>query len=253
MRFAKRNGQKALSIVNTLESTIERESDLTLRTLAGPEIGVASTKAFTCQLAVLACLTLALANMRNSLPPDRLNDLASKLRLLPGLMATTLTRLEESVPAIAKTLIDAKSMLFIGRGRLYPMACEGALKMKEISYIHAEAYAAGELKHGPIALIDEDMPLIAVAPGNDPLFEKMASNIQENAARGARIILISDAAGAAKLANITEAAIVLPDVDPVWSPLLYALPLQLLAYHVATIKGTDVDMPRNLAKSVTVE
>lgn len=253
MRFARRNGQQAVCVVNTMESTIERESDLVLRTLAGPEIGVASTKAFTCQLGVMAALTLALAAKRQPQTLPRLQELSATLRLLPGLMATTLTRLEESIPAIARTLIDAKSMLFLGRGRLYPLACEGALKMKEISYIHAEAYAAGELKHGPIALIDEQMPVICLAPASDPLFEKMASNIQENAARGGRIIVITDMAGAEKLGGIAEATIQLPDVDPVWSPLLYALPLQLLAYHVAVIKGTDVDMPRNLAKSVTVE
>lgn len=252
LRFAKRGGLKAGCIVNTLESTIERESEYVLRTLAGPEIGVASTKAFTCQLAVAACLALAVGHMRGQ-DETRLQELAEALRLIPGRMASVLSSLEDSIPAIARTLVDAQSMLFLGRGRMYPLACEGALKMKEISYIHAEAYAAGELKHGPIALIDENMPIICLAPGNDPLFEKMASNIQENAARGGRIIAITDAEGAAKLDDLCEAVIAMPHVDPVWSPLLYALPLQLLAYHVATIKGTDVDMPRNLAKSVTVE
>lgn len=253
MRFAKRNGQKTIAVVNTMESTIEREANLVLRTLAGPEISVTSTKAFTCQLALLGCLTLACAKLRQTQPDDVLQKYATSLRLLPGLMAATLTRLEETIPPIARTLIDAKSMLFLGRGRMAALAAEGALKMKEISYIHAEAYAAGELKHGPIALIDEDMPIICLAPGSDPLFEKMASNIQENAARGGRIIVVTDSKGAAKFEDIAEAVITLPDIDPIWSPLLYVLPLQILSYHVATIKGTDVDMPRNLAKSVTVE
>lgn len=254
MRFTKKqSGMKTMAIVNTIESTIERESDHILRTLAGPEIGVASSKAFTCQLTVLACMTLAVARMRGTMDATRLQELSTSLRLIPGLMASTITRLEETIPAIAKTLIDAKSMLFLGRGRLYPMAQEGALKMKEISYIHAEAYAAGELKHGPIALIDEDMPIVVLAPSNDHLFEKMVSNIQENAARGGRIIAITDKTGAEKLGDVCEAVIVMPDVDPVWSPLIYALPLQIMSYHVASIKGTDVDMPRNLAKSVTVE
>ncbi len=254
MRFAKKQtGMKTMSIVNTIESTIERESDLTLRTLAGPEIGVASTKAFTCQLVILACMTLAVARMRGAMDEARLLELSNSLRLIPGLMASTIARLEETLPEIAKTLIDAKSMLFLGRGRLYPLAQEGALKMKEISYIHAEAYAAGELKHGPIALIDENMPIIALAPSNDPLFEKMANNIRENSARGGRLIAITDKAGAEKLKDVCEAVIIMPDVDPVWSPLIYALPLQILSYHVASTKGTDVDMPRNLAKSVTVE
>ncbi len=254
MRHAKKGGGlTTMTIVNTLESTIEREADLVLRTLAGPEIGVASTKAFTCQLAVGACMALALADMRGGADKKRLEELAASLRLIPGRMAMVLSALEETIPAIARTLTDSKSMLFLGRGRMYPLAQEGSLKMKEISYIHAEAYAAGELKHGPIALIDENMPIICLAPGNDPLFEKMASNIQENAARGGRIIAITDAAGAAHLEDVCESMIILPEVDPVWAPLLYALPLQLLAYHVACIKGTDVDMPRNLAKAVTVE
>jgi glucosamine--fructose-6-phosphate aminotransferase (isomerizing) len=252
LRYCKRQGQKILSIVNTIESTIERESDAVLHTLAGPEIGVASTKAFTTQLTTLACLALALAVKRGMLQGEKLQSYTDALRSLPKQAAAILNH-DDAIKAIARDVAGVRDMLYLGRGSLYPIALEGALKLKEISYIHAEGYAAGEMKHGPIALIDDKVPVVAVAPGNDPLFEKTASNVQETVARGGKIILFSDEAGIAKMKKQTRWGVTLGDVHPFVAPILYAIPVQLLAYHVAVAKGTDVDQPRNLAKSVTVE
>lgn len=240
-----------LAIVNVPESSIAREASSVLYTYAGPEIGVASTKAFTTQLATLACFTIALAKTRKTIDSARVQELCKLLLEVPTQMATILA-LDLQINALAHNLTHAHDMLYIGRGTSYAIAMEGALKMKEISYIHAEAYAAGELKHGPIALIDEKMPVIVLAP-SDVLFEKTASNLQEAAARGGKIILISDEKGMNAMGDIVTATIKLPDADPFVTPLLYSLPVQLLSYHVAVLKGTDVDQPRNLAKSVTVE
>jgi glucosamine--fructose-6-phosphate aminotransferase (isomerizing) len=243
--------QPVLAIVNVPESTIAREASAVFHTTAGPEIGVASTKAFTTQLATLAALTLALAEARGAIDANRRTELCRLLLDVPTQMNQVL-KLDEQIKALAGNLTSARDMLYIGRGTSYALAMEGALKMKEISYIHAEAYAAGELKHGPIALIDELVPVVVLAP-SDALFEKTASNLQEAAARGGKIILISDKKGVAAMSDIATAAITLPDADPFITPLLYSLPVQLLAYHVAVAKGTDIDQPRNLAKSVTVE
>jgi len=229
------------------------ESDIALHTLAGPEIGVASTKAFTTQITTLACLALAAARKRKKIDPAQELELSEALRHIPAQVANLLTNTEAHVESIAREIFESRDMLYIGRGLLYPIALEGALKLKEVSYIHAEGYAAGELKHGPIALIDENMPLVVLAPGNDPLFEKTASNLQENAARGAKILLITDKAGHERLSAHVKYSIVLEDIHPFTAPLLYVIPVQLLAYYVAVAKGTDVDMPRNLAKAVTVE
>ena len=255
LRYSKRQNQKILSIVNAIESTIERESDLVLHTLAGPEIGVASTKAFTTQLTTLACLALSIAVKRGALEQKRASEIAEELRHVPQQITELLHAEEQSeeIKSIARDLFESEDMLYLGRNLLYPMAMEGALKLKEVSYIHAEGYAAGELKHGPIALIDEQMPIVVLAPGNDALFEKTASNLQENVARGAQVLLISDEKGQDKLKDFTRWSVTLQDVDPFVAPILYAVPVQLLAYHVAVAKGTDVDQPRNLAKSVTVE
>jgi glucosamine--fructose-6-phosphate aminotransferase (isomerizing) len=253
LRYCRREGQKIVSIVNTIESTIERESDVVLHTLAGPEIGVASTKAFTTQLVTLACMALAVAQRRGTMGAAELAAAGEALRKLASQAENVLRDSEQHIRRIAAQLTDAKDMLYIGRGPLYPLALEGALKMKEISYIHAEGYAAGELKHGPIALIDEKMPLIVLVPGNDPLFEKVASNLQENVARGGRVLLVSDAAGVERLGKFAAWSVTLAETHPYVAPVLYALPMQLLAYAVAVAKGTDVDQPRNLAKSVTVE
>jgi len=252
LRYSKRQGQKILSIINTIESTIERESDLVLHTLAGPEIGVASTKAFTTQIATLACLALALGRAKNILSAEQEHDMAEALRHVPKIAAAILNH-DEAIQKIAGEIAEARDVLYFGRGSLYPLALEGALKLKEISYIHAEGYAAGEMKHGPIALIDDRVPIVVIAPGNDPLFEKSASNMQEAVARGGRVFLISDHQGANALKKISTWTIEMDEVHPFVAPILYAIPVQLLAYHVAVIKGTDVDQPRNLAKSVTVE
>jgi len=252
LRYCKREGQTILSIVNTIESTIERESDLVLHTLAGPEIGVASTKAFTTQLTTLACLALAMAFKRDKIVSDERKDFADALRHLPKIAADILNH-DEEIKGIARHVFKARDMLYIGRGSLYPIAMEGALKLKEISYIHAEGYAAGEMKHGPIALIDENVPVVVVAPSNDPLFEKTLSNVQETVARGGKILLFSDAHGVEKMKEITNWSVTLGEVHPFVAPLLYTIPVQLLSYHIAVLKGTDVDQPRNLAKSVTVE
>ncbi|PZQ49159.1 MAG: glutamine--fructose-6-phosphate transaminase (isomerizing) [Micavibrio aeruginosavorus] len=252
LRYCKRQKQKILSIVNTIESTIERESNAVLHTLAGPEIGVASTKAFTTQLTTLACLALALAAKKGTIDAAKLATYTEALRHLPKQAAAILNH-DGEIKQIAKEVAQVRDMLYLGRGALYPIALEGALKLKEISYIHAEGYAAGEMKHGPIALIDDKVPVVVVAPGNDPLFEKTASNVQETTARGGKIMLFSDATGVAKMKTQTKWAVTLEEVHPFVSPILYAIPVQLLAYHVAVAKGTDVDQPRNLAKSVTVE
>lgn len=252
LRYCKREGQKILSIVNTIESTIERESDLVLHTLAGPEIGVASTKAFTTQLTTLACLVLALAFERGAIKDDERKEYADALRHLPKIAANILNY-DEEIEAIAKKVFQVRDMLYIARGSLYPIALEGALKLKEISYIHAEGYAAGEMKHGPIALIDENVPVVVLAPSNDPLFEKTASNVQETVARGGKAMIFSDAKGTKKMKDMASWSVTLGEVHPFVAPILYTIPVQLLSYHVAVAKGTDVDQPRNLAKSVTVE
>ena len=250
LRYCKRQNQKILSIVNTIESTIERESDMVLHTLAGPEIGVASTKAFTTQLTTLACLTLAVARHKETL--ENSDEFAQALREIPATAAQIL-KYDSDIQKIADDVAKARDVLYLGRGALYPLALEGALKLKEISYIHAEGYAAGEMKHGPIALIDEAVPIVVVAPANDPLFEKTASNVQEAVARGGKVFLISDQKGTAELKDSSRWTVELGDVHPFVEPILYAIPVQLLAYHTAVAKGTDVDQPRNLAKSVTVE
>jgi glucosamine--fructose-6-phosphate aminotransferase (isomerizing) len=249
-RYCKSQGQRVASIVNVRTSTIARESDAVLPTLAGPEIGVASTKALTCQLTVLACLTIAFGRARGTIGSDQEQELARALAEVPRHISTLL-RSEATYERLAHDLSRAQDVLYLGRGINFPLALEGALKLKEISYIHAEAYAAGELKHGPIALIDEKVPVIVVAPEDD-LFEKTVSNMQEVAARGGKIILVSDAS-AERAGCKLEAHIAMPKVHPFTNPLLYAVPVQLLAYHTAVLMGTDVDQPRNLAKSVTVE
>lgn len=252
LRFCKTKDQKILSIVNTIESTIERESDMVLHTLAGPEIGVASTKAFTTQLTTLACLVLALAKKNGSMSAEQIADHSLALRHLPKVASDILNH-DDAIKNIAKDVTTVRDMLYLGRGSLYPIALEGALKLKEISYIHAEGYAAGEMKHGPIALIDENVPVVVVAPSNDRLFEKTASNIQETTARGGKIILFSDEAGVEKIKDQTSWSVKLGEVHSFVAPILYTIPMQLFSYHVAVAKGTDVDQPRNLAKSVTVE
>jgi glucosamine--fructose-6-phosphate aminotransferase (isomerizing) len=251
MRHLRTAGHKALAVVNVPESTLAREADGLLRTLAGPEIGVASTKAFTTQLATLACLAIGTARARGRLPVEREEELTRALDELPARILQVLEK-DQEIRTIAQELTTARDVLYLGRGTSFAVALEGALKLKEISYIHAEAYAAGELKHGPIALIDESVPVIVVAP-RDHLFEKTASNLQEVVARGGRVVLLSDAEGVAQLGDYAWKSVVLPKVDPFVAPILYAVPVQLLAYHTAVLKGTDVDQPRNLAKSVTVE
>ena len=251
LRQAKAGGQKILSIVNASESAIARESDAVLQTLAGPEIGVASTKAFTTQLTVLASLAIATAEARGAISAGDVADLVGALTEVPARAAEVLNH-DDAIRILAARVAEARDVLYLGRGTSYPIALEGALKLKEISYIHAEGYAAGEMKHGPIALIDEQVPIICIAP-SDKLFEKTASNIQEVKARGGKVIVFTDTAGADRLRDGAEAVIALPTVNAFVSPILYAIPVQLLAYHVAVIKGTDVDQPRNLAKSVTVE
>ncbi len=251
LRYAKRCGQKILSLVNVAESAIARESDAILQTLAGPEIGVASTKAFTTQLTVLACLALATARARGAIDGPREAVLSQALMELPAQVSEVMNH-DAAIRAIAVDVMEARDVLYLGRGLLYPIALEGALKLKEISYIHAEGYAAGEMKHGPIALIDEDVPIVVCAPSG-PLFEKTAANVQEVTARGGKVILLSDAAGIARAGDQAAHVVELPTVDPFVAPILYSLPVQLLAYHTAVLKGTDVDQPRNLAKAVTVE
>jgi glucosamine--fructose-6-phosphate aminotransferase (isomerizing) len=251
LRYMKAEGQKILSVLNVPESTMARESDAMLETMAGPEIGVASTKAFTAQLTVMAVFALAVAQAKGTLPVAEIARLGEALLEIPGKAAEVLAN-DGPIKALARRIAEARDVLYLGRGACYPIALEGALKLKEISYIHAEGYAAGEMKHGPIALIDKAVPVIAICPSG-PLFEKTASNLQEAAARGGQIIVFSDAAGAAKLQSIAAETIILPEIDAFAAPILHAIPVQMLAYHVAVLKGTDVDQPRNLAKSVTVE
>ena len=251
LRYMDGKADKILSVVNVPESSIARESDLALPILAGAEIGVASTKAFTCQLTTLALLVLYAAEARGELTAAQVTEKLAALRALPGVMNTALG-IEAKCQTIANELSEARDILFLGRGAMYPLAHEGALKLKEISYIHAEAYASGELKHGPIALVDPNVPVIVMAP-RDALFEKTVSNMQEVMARGGKVLLISDAKGIAEAGEGVWETIQMPEVDDFLAPILYAIPAQLIAYHTAIAKGTDVDQPRNLAKSVTVE
>jgi glutamine---fructose-6-phosphate transaminase (isomerizing) len=252
LRYAKAQRQTILSVVNVPESAIARESDILLPTLAGPEIGVASTKAFTTQLTVLLAAAIAAARARGTLSNDEQARLTQAMIALPA-RANEALNLEEDYRRIAEdVLAQARDVLYLGRGLSYPIALEGALKLKEISYIHAEGYAAGEMKHGPIALIDEAVPVVVVAP-TDAIFDKTASNFEQVKARGGKLVLLSDSAGTARLRSQAAAVITLPKVDPEVAPILYAIPMQLLAYYTAIAKGTDVDQPRNLAKSVTVE
>jgi glucosamine--fructose-6-phosphate aminotransferase (isomerizing) len=251
LRYCRQQGQKIIGIVNQPESSIARESDYVLPTLAGPEIGVASTKAFTTQLAVLAAFTVTLARARGAIDEDAEATMAGHLAEIPSRAAEVLNH-DERLQEIAAEVALARDVLYLGRGSAFPLALEGALKLKEISYIHAEGYAAGEIKHGPIALIDDNVPVIVLAPPDD-LFEKTLSNVEEVMARGGRVIMISDAAGIARLEGRAAFGIAIPHCSPFVAPLLYAIPVQLLAYHTAVAKGTDVDQPRNLAKSVTVE
>ncbi|MGB8274413.1 MAG: glutamine--fructose-6-phosphate transaminase (isomerizing) [Alphaproteobacteria bacterium] len=251
LRYAKSQKQHILTIVNVPGSSMARGSDAVLPTHAGPEIGVASTKAFTTQLIVLACLAIGAARARGAIDRAREAALTVALTEVPARVAEVLNH-DERLQHVAVRVAEARDVLYLGRGTGYPIAMEGALKLKEISYIHAEGYAAGEMKHGPIALIDETVPVIVIAP-SDELFDKTASNMQEAIARGARVIFFSDREGINRLGDAAEASIELPAVDPFVAPILYAIPVQLLAYHTAVLKGTDVDQPRNLAKSVTVE
>jgi glucosamine--fructose-6-phosphate aminotransferase (isomerizing) len=251
LRYMRQQNCQTLAVVNAIESTIARESSFALETIAGPEISVASTKAVIAQMTVLAGFTLALARARATLDDATIAHLVEALMEVPA-KAAQLIADDTDIRALAAAITDSRDILFFGRGSMMPIALEGALKLKELSYIHAEGYPAGEMKHGPIALIDPSVPIIAVIPSG-PLFEKTASNLQEAAARGGRIIVLSDVTGAAQLASIASHSILLPTCDPFVAPILYALQVQMLAYHVAILKGTDVDQPRNLAKSVTVE
>jgi glucosamine--fructose-6-phosphate aminotransferase (isomerizing) len=251
LRHARAEGQKIAVVVNVPTSTMAREADLLLPTHAGPEIGVASTKAFTCQLAVLAALAANLARAKGRLSPEEEKKVVRHLAEAPAALNAALAY-DEAIESMAGVIAGARDVLYLGRGPDYPLALEGALKLKEISYIHAEGYAAGEMKHGPIALIDDAVPVIVIAPSG-PLFEKTVSNMQEVQARGGKVVLISDYDGIAAAGDGCLATITMPKVHPLIAPLVYAVPVQLLAYHVAVAKGTDVDQPRNLAKSVTVE
>ncbi|MEE9195870.1 MAG: glutamine--fructose-6-phosphate transaminase (isomerizing) [Alphaproteobacteria bacterium] len=251
LRLARQLGQTALAIVNVAESTLAREADGTLLTHAGPEVGVASTKAFTTQLTVLACLAIAAARARGAIDHQREAALSAAITEVPARVAEVL-RHDAKLKELAEEIAAARHVLFLGRGTGYAVALEGALKLKEITYIPAEGFAAGEMKHGPIALIDNDIPIIVVAP-SDQLFEKTASNMREVIARGGRVIFLSDAEGIARLGDLAAASVEIPAVDAFVAPILYTIPVQLLAYHAAVIRGTDVDQPRNLAKSVTVE
>ncbi len=251
LHYAKSQGQTCLAIVNVLESVIARDSHAVMQTLAGPEIGVASTKAFTTQLTVLAVLAIAAARARGHLTPEREAQLCAALIETPAKVTEILNQ-EEAMEAVANAVVKARDVLFLGRGSSYPIALEGALKLKEISYIHAEGYAAGEMKHGPIALIDENVPVVVMAPLDD-VFDKTASNVEQVEARGGKLVLFSNASGIRRLGGRAVASMALPETDPFAAPILYAIPAQLLAYRVAVMKGTDVDKPRNLAKAVTVE
>ncbi len=251
LRYAQGKARAILSVVNVPESSIARESDVALPILAGVEVGVASTKAFTCQLTVLALLALRAGLERGHLSPDDAAAHLAQLQAVPGLVNQALT-IEAEVETLSTTLAKARDILFLGRGPMYPLALEGALKLKEISYIHAEGYASGELKHGPIALVDEAVPVIVFAP-TDPLFDKTVSNMQEVMARSGKVLLVTDSAGADRAATGTWDTLVMPSCAPFVAPIVYAVPAQMLAYYTALAKGTDVDQPRNLAKSVTVE
>jgi glucosamine--fructose-6-phosphate aminotransferase (isomerizing) len=252
LRYCKEHGLKIGAVVNVKESTIARESDAVFPIMAGPEIGVASTKAFTCQLSVLAALAIGAGRARGTVSEAEEKVLVRSLAEMPRIMGKVLNSIQPTMESLSRELSKCKDVLYLGRGTSYPLAMEGALKLKEISYIHAEGYPAGELKHGPIALIDENMPVIVIAP-HDRFFEKTVSNMQEVAARGGRIIFITDEKGAAASKLETMSTIILPTVDEIIAPMIFSLPIQLLAYHTAVFMGTDVDQPRNLAKSVTVE
>lgn len=251
LRHMKNGGVTTAGIINVPTSSMAREVDLLMPTHAGPEIGVASTKAFTCQLAVMAALAVNLARAKGKLSAENEAEIVEHLTEIPAAINAALSH-DEEIEAMAGTIANARDVLYLGRGPDYPLALEGALKLKEISYIHAEGYASGEMKHGPIALIDDSVPLIVLAPSG-PLFDKTVSNMQEAQARGAQVVLISDADGLAQAGDDAVATIEMPKVHPLIAPIVYAVPVQLLAYHVAVAKGTDVDQPRNLAKSVTVE
>jgi len=251
LRFLRSAGQHVLSVLNVPESTMARESDVVLETVAGPEIGVASTKAFTAQLTVMACLAIGAGRARGTISAAREAALVAALLELPSKAAEVLANLEP-IQRLAMRMTEARDVMCLGRGACHAIALEAALKLKEICYIHAEGYAAGEMKHGPIALIDRQVPILAIVPSG-PLFEKTASNVQEAGARGGQVVVVSDAAGCAKLRSISVDVIELPTVDPFVAPILYAIAVQMLAYHTAVLRGTDVDQPRNLAKSVTVE
>ena len=251
LRYCNKNGMKTLGIVNVDESTISREASLALQIHAGPEIGVASTKAFTCQLTTLYFLAIKAAKDKGSINSNQEAKLIKSILQLPSMIVDALS-LEAEIKQTAQDLSKASNAIFLGRGAMYPLASEGALKLKEISYIHAEGYASGELKHGPIALVDENMPVVVLAP-RDELFEKTVSNMHEVMARGGKVLLITDAEGADEAQEGTWKTIIMPNIPNDLAPILYSIPVQLLAYHTAVYKGTDVDQPRNLAKSVTVE
>jgi glucosamine--fructose-6-phosphate aminotransferase (isomerizing) len=251
LRYCEGKADKILSVVNVPESSIARESDLALSIFAGVEVGVASTKAFTCQLTVLLSLALKAASDRGEITPEQLADHVAAMRNVPALINAAIDQ-DAQMQSAARKISEARDVLFLGRGVMYPLAHEGALKLKEISYIHAEAYASGELKHGPIALVDKHVPVVVMAP-RDPLFDKSVSNMQEVMARKGNVVLISDAQGLKEAGEGTWATVEMPTVPDVVAPIVYAVPAQLLAYHTGVAKGTDVDQPRNLAKSVTVE
>ena len=251
LKYAKNHGQSILSIINTVESSMERESDFVLHTHAGPEIGVASTKSFTCQLAVLACVVISYARLCGKIDDIKEESLCNALLEAPGAMVNVLSH-DDKIKKMALKIAEARDVIYLGRGLEYPIAMEGALKLKEISYIHAEGYAAGEMKHGPIALVDHKVPIIVIAPTNK-LYEKTVSNMHEVIARNGQVYFFTDQKGLNKDGESAIETIALPDMDEFVTPILYALPVQLLSYHVAVVKGTDVDQPRNLAKSVTVE
>ena len=251
LRHSREQGQKIAVVVNVPTSSMAREADLLLPTHAGPEIGVASTKAFSCQLAVLAALAAHLAVVKGRMSRTEEQEIVRHLTEVPAALNAALAH-DGEIAEMAPLIAPARDVLYLGRGPDYPLALEGALKLKEISYIHAEGYASGEMKHGPIALIDEAVPVIVLAPSG-PLFEKTVSNMQEVRARGGKIVLVSDREGLEEAGEGCLATIEMPKVHPLIAPLVYAVPVQLLAYHVACVKGTDVDQPRNLAKSVTVE
>ncbi|MGR3839675.1 MAG: glutamine--fructose-6-phosphate transaminase (isomerizing) [Cognatishimia sp.] len=251
LRYCEGKAEQILSVVNVDTSSIARESDVALPILAGTEIGVASTKAFTCQLTVLLVMALKAAQVRGEIDAERYTDLLGKLRSLPGILNNSLS-IADATARVSRKLAEARDILFLGRGVMYPLAHEGALKLKEISYIHAEAYASGELKHGPIALIDKKVPVVVLAP-RDALYDKSVSNMQEVMARNGKVLLVSDSKGLKEGGEGAWETLSMPEIEPVLSPILYAVPAQLLAYHTAIAKGTDVDQPRNLAKSVTVE